>query len=279
MAARPIDPNYVRARAGLLDALDALGPLRAAAVLVGAQAVYEYTRAVDDLFAVAPATFDADLVFVPELLVDDPGIVEAMLKAGYVLGDQPGIYRRDDNTHVDLLVPRIVGGRRGRGAGLGVHGNRAARQVRGLEGALVMRSTMTIGSLSTGDRRSFDLQVAGAAALLVAKIHKLADRADKQGNPRLNNKDAFDVYRLLVAIQARELAEETAVLLEDGLSQEVTEEALSEFAELFGTASGTGTQLVVDHVGLLEDPDFIAASIVALGQEFLSAVESEVQTK
>jgi hypothetical protein len=279
MAARPIDPNYVRARAGLLDALDALGPLRAAAVLVGAQAVYEYTRAVDDLFAVAPATFDADLAFVPELLVDDPGIVEAMLKAGYVLGDQPGIYRRDDNTQVDLLVPRIVGGRRGRGAGLGVHGNRAARQVRGLEGALVMRSTMTIGSLSTGDRRSFDLQVAGAAALLVAKIHKLADRADEQGNPRLNNKDAFDVYRLLVAIQARELAEETAVLLEDGLSQEVTEEALSEFAELFGTASGTGTQLVVDHVGLLEDPDFIAASIVALGQEFLSAVESEVQTK
>ncbi len=279
MAARPIDPNYVKARAGLLDALDALGPLRAAAVLVGAQAVYEHTRAVDDLFAVAPATFDADLAFVPELLVDDPGIVEAMLKAGYVLGDQPGIYRRADNTQVDLLVPRIVGGRRGRGADLGVHGNRAARQVRGLEGALVMRSTMTIGSLSTGDRRSFDLQVAGAAALLVAKIHKLADRADEQGNPRLNNKDAFDVYRLLVAIQARELAEETAVLLEDGLSQEVTEEALSEFAELFGTASGTGTQLVVDHVGLLEDPDFIAASIVALGQEFLSAVESEVQTK
>ena len=279
MATRPIDPNYVKARAGLLDALDALGPLRAAAVLVGAQAVYEHTRSVDDLFAVAPATFDADLAFVPELLVDDPGIIEAMLKAGYVLGDQPGIYLRDDNTEVDLLVPQIVGGRRGRGADLGVHGNRAARQVRGLEGALVMRSTMTIGSLSTGDHRSFDLQVAGPAALLVAKIHKLADRADEQGNPRLNNKDAFDVYRLLVAIQARELAEETAILLEDDLSQEVTEEALAEFAGLFGTASGTGTQLVVDHVGILEDPDFIAASVVALGQEFLSAVESEVQNK
>ena len=36
MAARYIDPNYVRARAGLLDALDALGTLREAAVLVGA---------------------------------------------------------------------------------------------------------------------------------------------------------------------------------------------------------------------------------------------------
>ena len=42
--ATPIDANYVRARAGLLDVLAALGPLREAAVLVGAQAVYEYTR-------------------------------------------------------------------------------------------------------------------------------------------------------------------------------------------------------------------------------------------
>ena len=98
MAAHPVDPNYVRARAGLLDALEALGPLRQAAVLVGAQAVYEHSRAVDDRFAVAPATFDADLVFIPELLVDDPRIPDAMLEAGYVLGEQPGIYRRADNT-------------------------------------------------------------------------------------------------------------------------------------------------------------------------------------
>lgn len=34
------DPVYVRARRALLDALQALGPHRAAVVLVGAQAVY-----------------------------------------------------------------------------------------------------------------------------------------------------------------------------------------------------------------------------------------------
>ena len=272
MATRPIDPNYVKARAGLLDALEALGPLRAAAVLVGAQAVYEHTREVDGHFAVAPTTFDADLAFVPELLVDDPSITDAMLKAGYVLSDQPGIYLRDDNTEVDLLVPQIVGGRQGRGADLGVHGVRSARQVRGLEGALVSRSPMPIGALSTEDHRSFDLQVAGPAALLVAKIHKLADRAGEQGNPRLKNKDAFDVYRLLFAIRARELAEETAALLGDDLSREVTREALEDFAELFATDSGTGTRLVVDHVGPLEDPAFIAASVVSLGQEFREAV-------
>ena len=269
MATRPIDPNYVKARAGLLDALEALGPLRAAAVLVGAQAVYEHTREVDDRFAVAPATFDADLVFVPELLVEDPSIPDAMLQAGYRLSEHHGIYKREDNTEVDLLVPQIVGGRRGRGADLGVHGVRSARQVRGLEGALVSRSSMMIGSLSTEDHRSFDLQVAGPAALLVAKIHKLRDR---EGSPRLNNKDAFDVYRLLFAIQARELGKEAAALLGDHLSREVTEEALAEFGELFGTEAGTGTELVVDHVGPLEDPAFIAASVVALGQDFLDAV-------
>ena len=42
--ATAIDPNYVRARSGLLDALAALGPLREAVVLVGAQAIYEYIR-------------------------------------------------------------------------------------------------------------------------------------------------------------------------------------------------------------------------------------------
>ena len=70
--ATPVDANYVRARSGLLDALTALGPLREAAVLVGAQAVYEYTRDHAGDYAVSPFTFDADLALIPELLVEDP---------------------------------------------------------------------------------------------------------------------------------------------------------------------------------------------------------------
>ena len=65
------DPNYVRARSGLLDALAALGHLRAAAVLVGAQAVYEYIRDQAADFAVPPFTRDADLALIPELLVNE----------------------------------------------------------------------------------------------------------------------------------------------------------------------------------------------------------------
>ena len=161
MATSPIDPNYAKARAGLLDVLDAMGPLREAAVLVGAQAVYEYTREYDADFAVAPLTFDADVALSPELLVDDPRIPEVMKAAGYNLTGQPGIYKRDDGTQVDLLVPEGVGGRRGRGAGLGVHGNRAARQVRGLEGALVSHRVMGIIALDPLDFRVFDIRTAG----------------------------------------------------------------------------------------------------------------------
>ena len=270
MAASPIDANYARARAGLLDVLQALGPLRSAAVLVGAQAVYEYTHPVDNRFAVAPATLDADLALIPELLVDKPRIPDAMLDAGYELGIQPGAYSRGDNTQVDILVPEAVGRRPGRrGAGLGPHGNRAARQVRGLEGCLVSRRTMTIGALGTADNRSFELQVAGPAALLVAKIHKLVDRSDEPGNPRLQNKDAFDVYRLLLAVDAGDLAEETAAMLEDARSETVVTDAIAEFRELFGTVSALGTQLAAEHVEIVEDPQFIAASVVALGQELL----------
>ena len=96
--AAAIDPNYVRARSSLLDALAALGPLRAAVVLVGAQAIYEHTRDHADDYAVAPFTFDADLALIPELLADDPNVIDAMRNAGYGLPDQPGIYRRDDGV-------------------------------------------------------------------------------------------------------------------------------------------------------------------------------------
>ena len=63
-----------------------------------------------------------------------------------------------------------------------------------------------------------------------------------------------------------ELAWEIVVL------SEVTREALAEFNALFGTPGSTGAQLVVDHVRDLEDPVFIAASVVGQGQEFINAL-------
>ena len=270
--ATPVDANYIRARSGLLDALGALGPLREAAVLVGAQAIYEYTRDHAGDYAVSPFTFDADLALIPELLVDDPRVIDAMQNAGYILTDQLGIYRRDDGVRVDLLVPEAVGGRIGRGAGLGVHGNRAARQVRGLEGALVSRRPMTVRALVAEEDRAYEINVAGAAALLVAKVHKLLDRVSAVDNRRINSKDAFDVFRLLQAVDPVDLIDEVNLLAAAQVSAEVTAEAMAGFRDLFGTPSGVGTILVADHVMGIEDRDVIVASSVALSEELLKGI-------
>ena len=271
--ATPVDANYVRARSGLLDALAALGPLREAAVLVGAQAIYEYTRDHAEDYAVSPFTLDADLALIPDLLVDDPMVIDAMQDAGYSLTDQPGIYRRGDGVQVDLLVPEAVGGRSGRGASLGVHGNRAARQVRGLEGALVSRRPMAIGALDPEDTRAYAINVAGPAALLVAKMHKIADRIDADDDRRLSNKDAFDIFRLLQAVDTGELADEVNLLAGDPTAAEVSTEAILGFRDLFGTPTAGGTQLVADHVAGIENRDFIVASSVALSEELIERVQ------
>ena len=241
-------------------------------MLVGAQAIYEHTRDHAGDYAVSPFTFDADLALIPELLADDPRVIDAMRNAGFGLTDQPGIYRRDDGVQVDLLVPEAVGGRSGRGAGLGVHGNRAARQVRGLEGALVSRRRMTVPALADGDCRAYEVNVAGPAALLVAKVHKLMDRVDADDNRRINSKDAFDIFRLLQVVDPVDLIDEVNLLAAAVVSAEVTADAMAGFHELFGTPTGAGTVLVAEHITGIEDRDVIIASSIALSQELIEAM-------
>ena len=79
---------------------------------------------------------------------------------------------------VDLLVPEAVGGPGRRAARIGEHGKRTARKARGLEAALLDWERMEFGSLEGADDRRFDIKVAGPAALLVAKLHKIAERVD-----------------------------------------------------------------------------------------------------
>ena len=89
------DRIYIDARETLLDAVEALRPHWGAIILVGAQAIYVHTQGEDARFAISPFTYDADLALDPNLLVDSPAIVEAMDRAGFRLGDQPGLYSRE----------------------------------------------------------------------------------------------------------------------------------------------------------------------------------------
>ena len=120
---------------------------------------------------------------------------------------------------------------------------------------------MTITALAAEDKRAYEIRVAEPAALLVAKVHKLVERID------VNNKDAFDIFRLLRAVDADELTE-VALLLTHPISAPVTVEAITRFRDLFETVAA-GTQLVVKHVAGIENQDIIVASCVALSQELI----------
>ena len=267
------DQHYIGARETLLDAIEALGPHSDAVILVGAQAIYAQIEGEDDSFPVAQFTYDADLALDPDLLGDSPALVDAMGRAGFRLSDQPGLYRREGGAQIDLLVPEAVGGPGRRAARLGVHGNRAAMKVHGLEGALVSHKRRKVTSLVPGADRSCMLNVAGPAALLVAKVHKIGERLEDPDVRRQEQlpKDAFDIYRLLRAIETAEMASEFGLLSSHEISSRVTAEALSMFQRLFSAPSGMGTELVVRAVPATEDPDFIAASSVALSQDLLEA--------
>ena len=69
------------------------------------------------------------------MVADSPLIEDVLVKRGFTLKVIPGIWEGSDGTTFDLLVPEALAGSGSRSADLGVHGKRAARRARGLEGA------------------------------------------------------------------------------------------------------------------------------------------------
>ncbi len=132
----------------------------------------------------------------------------------------------------------------------------------------VDRELVTIAALEPGDGRTVELWVAGPGALLVAKVHKIAERVD--AHDRVRDKDALDVLRLLRAIDTAGLAHRLLLLSGTELSASVTSEAITLLPALFGSTDGEGVAMAVRAVGAAEDSATIAASLVALVDELLS---------
>ncbi|MEI6623199.1 MAG: hypothetical protein WCP28_14960 [Actinomycetes bacterium] len=247
-----LDPVYVVARRVLLDALIALAPHGKATIVVGAQAVYLRTGQGD--LAIAPYTTDADLALDPMLLGDEPALEASMRGAGFELMDQnpqPGrwvasvlVGGQQVTIPVDLIVPEAnaaPGGRRG--ARLGVHGNRAAHRAVGLEAALVDHSTMNVAALDPRDHRTVEVEVAGVAALLVAKAHKIHDRVASKRADRLSDKDAADVYRIMQTASAGQVGSTFGELGRHPKAGEPTLVAMTYLADLFGRRHGRGIEM------------------------------------
>ena len=261
------DPLYVRARTALLDAVEALAEHRDALVLVGAQAIYLHTGDAD--LAVAEYTTDADFTVSPTDLADAPLLADLLSARGFTPREHPGGWLSPDGIYIDLMVPEQLAGPGTRGARLGLHGKRAARRAKGLEGALIDRALLPIAALDPDDNRTIKLWVAGPGALLVAKAHKIAERVGAQD--RVRDKDALDVLRLLRAIDTVELADRLAVLTGNQLSAGVTNEAIRLLPELFRAADSPGIAMAVRAAGAAEDSATLAASFVALAEDLLRA--------
>lgn len=279
MAEQPeFDPLYVAARRVLLDALFTLAPHGKAVIVVGAQAVYLRTGLNDVAIAIAPYTTDGDLALDPSLLSDEPELADAMSQAGFRL-DQPGSWHATERVAgqdiiipVDLIVPEAASTGEGRrGARLGVHGDRSARRAVGLEAALIDHSPMEVSALDSADDRVVVVEVAGVAALVVAKMHKIGDRVAGGRPDRLSDKDAADVYRIMQTAGAADVGATMRDLLHQPLSADVTRHALDQMRALFGRRGGEGVVMAQRALRLAIDEEQIATLCVAFTEQLLAA--------
>ena len=253
------DQLYVLARRALLDGLDALTPHLNSLVVIGAQAVYVHTGPAN--LPVAEFTTDADVAIGPEFLAGEPNIQELLEGRGFELQEDPGKWKTRDGIQVDLLVPEALAGPGRRGARLPGHGKRVARRAKGIEGTLVDNAEHELSALDPNDDRSFSVRIAGPGSLLVAKVHKIAERA---GDPdRLVEKDALDVLRILQAIPTDDLSDAMRRLGANDLAGPVAQEALVLGQRIF-SSDGAGLHLVAESVRGLADADVARVSLQAL---------------
>lgn len=267
----------VEARSALLDALAALDAQRDAVIVIGAQAVYLHTGSAQ--VALAEATKDSDLALDPRELNDDPLLESAMSSAGFVPhpSGQPGAWLTPRGIPVDLMVPEGFAGsgsRSARGARIPPHSRRATRRALGLEAALVDNSHIDIEALDPRDTRRYAARVAGPAALLVAKLHKIGERAE---NPtRLVDKDAHDVYRLLVAVPTPTLADALRDLASNPISDDVTGDALEHFDRLFARGPhALGSTMAGRAEEGIGEPDQVALAVSLLASDALDAIRGD----
>lgn len=262
------------ARSGLLDALEALNAHLDAIVIIGAQAIYLHTGATD--IALAEFTTDGDIALDPNLLSFDPLVEDAMNAAGFVPDSRlsaVGSWISPGGVPVDLMVPDAVAGPGRRGVRVPPHGSKSMRRARGIEAALIDHSKMTIRSLDpVADRRAIEVSVAGPAALLVAKLHKIFDRIDAPS--RQDNKDAHDIYRLLRAVETQDFIPAIERLLSHDMSGEVTRQALEQLDLLFAQgAHAPGSRMAGLAEEIVGNPEAVAESVALLAQDLLQPLD------
>lgn len=91
---------------------------------------------------------------------------------------------------------------------------------------MVDNEWMVVSALDEADSRRYEARVAGPAALVVAKLHKIGERASTAPG-RLVDKDAHDIYRVLIHMPTEPLAADLRRLLSDAVPGDATVQAMT----------------------------------------------------
>jgi hypothetical protein len=89
------------------------------------------------------------------------------------------------------------------------------------------------------------VEVAGPAALLVAKAHKLHDRVASGKATRIDDKDAADVVRLMQTTAPAVVGETLTMLSRDDVAGLVALDGMNYVEKLFGRRGARGTEMAV----------------------------------
>ncbi|MEV0623199.1 hypothetical protein AB0I81_58480 [Nonomuraea sp. NPDC050404] len=191
------------------------------------------------------------------------------------LDGQPGAWLNSEGIPVDLMVPEALAGpgtKNTRAARIPPHDRRATRRARGLEAAVIDNTIMAVTALDADDAREYRVRVAGSAALLVAKLHKIAERASVPH--RLNDKDAHDAYRVLIDADTAELAAAFRFLLQEPISSEVTSEAVEYLTTLFAAGpDALGSTMAGRAEEGIGEPETVALATSLLAADLVQTLE------
>ena len=257
----------LEAKSALFDAMRALGPHRDSVILVGAQAVYQHTGMMN--LAVAEFTRDSDLVLDVSILADAPEISGLLRDAGFyqAIGANPGAWLNRKGIPVDLMTPFTLTGGGSRTADISPHMKETARRTPGLEAAIVDNKVMDIQSLEV-EAPALSMRVAGPSALMIAKAFKINDR--KNSTSRLLDKDALDIYRLLVATEARDLIPVFVILLSDPITKATALAGVKFLSEIFILGEKPiGGVMVARALESIQDASVVSNAVRILMSEIL----------
>jgi len=128
-----------------------------------------------------------------------------------------------------------------------------------------------VGAVDPPDGRAMEGEVAGVAALLVAKAHKLHDRVESHQQRRIADKDASDVLRLMQATSPTEVGTTFAALADDAVAGKPTLDGLVYIEELFGRRGRAGVLMAARALHLAMPEAAVETLCVAYTTELLAA--------